>query len=42
VVDLAEGPRMMTELVETPEPRAGLELEVVFRAGVPVFRPAAR
>ncbi|MFI6022257.1 Zn-ribbon domain-containing OB-fold protein [Streptomyces sp. NPDC051287] len=42
VVDLAEGPRMMTELVATPEPRAGLELEVVFRAGVPVFRPAAR
>ncbi|MFD3589231.1 Zn-ribbon domain-containing OB-fold protein [Streptomyces sp. NPDC058683] len=42
VVDLAEGPRMMTELVDTPEPRAGLELAVAFREGVPVFRPAAR
>ncbi|MGW7422197.1 Zn-ribbon domain-containing OB-fold protein [Streptomyces sp. NPDC054813] len=42
VVDLAEGPRMMTELVDTPEPRAGLELEVAFRAGVPVFRAATR
>lgn len=42
VVDLAEGPRMMTELVDTPEPSAGLELEVAFRAGVPVFRPATR
>ncbi|MEU9149993.1 OB-fold domain-containing protein [Streptomyces sp. NPDC048417] len=42
VVDLAEGPRMMTELVDTPEPCAGLELAVAFREGVPVFRPAAR
>ncbi|MEV6763631.1 OB-fold domain-containing protein [Streptomyces sp. NPDC051105] len=42
VVDLAEGPRMMTELVDTPEPRAGLELVVAYREGVPVFRPAAR
>ncbi|MGW2961693.1 Zn-ribbon domain-containing OB-fold protein [Streptomyces sp. NPDC001220] len=42
VVDLAEGPRMMTELVDTPEPRAGLELAVAFRAGVPVFRAAPR
>lgn len=40
VVDLAEGPRMMTELVETVRPRAGLPLEVAFRDGVPVFRPA--
>ncbi|MEV7319453.1 Zn-ribbon domain-containing OB-fold protein [Streptomyces sp. NPDC093970] len=40
VVDLAEGPRMMTELVDTPAPRAGMELEAVFRSGVPVFRPA--
>ncbi|WP_260328195.1 Zn-ribbon domain-containing OB-fold protein [Streptomyces sp. Ag109_O5-1] len=42
VVDLAEGPRMMTELV-TADPetlRAGLELEVTFREGAPVFRPA--
>ncbi|MER7836318.1 OB-fold domain-containing protein [Streptomyces sp. NPDC096040] len=42
VVDLAEGPRMMTGLVGVPEPRAGLELEVAFRDGAPVFRPAAR
>ncbi|MGW3443682.1 Zn-ribbon domain-containing OB-fold protein [Streptomyces sp. NPDC001076] len=42
VVDLAEGPRMMTELVAAdPEAlRAGLELEVAFREGAPVFRPA--
>ena len=39
VVDLAEGPRMMTELVGCAEPAAGLELEVTFREGVPVFRP---
>lgn len=32
---------MMTELVDAPEPRAGLELEA-FREGVPVFRPVAR
>ncbi|MEU8749874.1 Zn-ribbon domain-containing OB-fold protein [Streptomyces chartreusis] len=41
VVDLAEGPRMMTELVECPDPallRAGTKLEVAFRDGVPVFR----
>ncbi|MFI9822879.1 Zn-ribbon domain-containing OB-fold protein [Streptomyces sp. NPDC052013] len=45
VVDLAEGPRMMTELVLTQaadEPRAGMELEVTFRAEIPVFRPARR
>ncbi|QJT06934.1 nucleic acid-binding protein [Streptomyces asoensis] len=47
VVDLAEGPRMSTEIVREgeregagPELRAGLELAVVFRDGVPVFRPA--
>ncbi|WP_369223384.1 Zn-ribbon domain-containing OB-fold protein [Streptomyces sp. R39] len=41
VVDLAEGPRMMTELVAADPGtlRAGLELEVAFRGGVPVFRP---
>ncbi|WP_316769382.1 Zn-ribbon domain-containing OB-fold protein [Streptomyces sasae] len=41
VVDLAEGPRMMTEVVDAdPETlRAGLELEVAFREGTPVFRP---
>ncbi|MFE7440872.1 Zn-ribbon domain-containing OB-fold protein [Streptomyces chartreusis] len=44
VVDLAEGPRMMTELVDCPDPgllRAGTELEVAFRDGVPVFRAEA-
>ncbi len=46
VVDLAEGPRMFTEIVgeaagEVPAGlRAGLELAVAFRDGVPVFRPA--
>jgi uncharacterized OB-fold protein len=42
VVDLAEGPRMMTELLAAdPETlRAGLDLAVAFREGVPVFRPA--
>lgn len=41
VVDLAEGPRMMTEVVEAQESglRAGMELEVAFREGTPVFRP---
>jgi uncharacterized OB-fold protein len=45
VVDLAEGPRMMTEIVqcEAAELRAGMALEVTFRdgvgVGVPVFRP---
>ncbi|CAM5663140.1 Zn-ribbon domain-containing OB-fold protein [Streptomyces chartreusis] len=44
VVDLAEGPRMMTELVGCPDPgllRAGTRLEAAFRDGVPVFRPEA-
>ncbi|MER5381118.1 OB-fold domain-containing protein [Streptomyces sp. NPDC002688] len=43
VVDLAEGPRMMTEVVECEEAalRIGMSLEVAFRAGVPVFRPAS-
>ncbi|MDJ0466614.1 Zn-ribbon domain-containing OB-fold protein [Streptomyces sp. H27-C3] len=48
VVDLAEGPRMMTEVVDCEEAdlRIGMELEVVFREGeaegyaVPVFRGA--
>ncbi|MFE7927248.1 Zn-ribbon domain-containing OB-fold protein [Streptomyces sp. NPDC057456] len=43
VVDLAEGPRMSTEIVGEgagPELWAGLELAVAFRDGVPVFRPA--
>ncbi|WP_369260229.1 Zn-ribbon domain-containing OB-fold protein [Streptomyces sp. R35] len=50
VVDLEEGPRMMTEVVECEVGeggtggmrgvlRIGMELEVTFRAGVPVFRP---
>ncbi|WP_327315919.1 Zn-ribbon domain-containing OB-fold protein [Streptomyces sp. NBC_01235] len=46
VVDLAEGPRMSTEIVGASAGegwglRAGLELEVAFREGVPVFRPTA-
>ena len=41
VVDLDEGPRMMTELVDCAheELRAGMHLEAVFPAGVPKFRP---
>ncbi|WJV48057.1 Zn-ribbon domain-containing OB-fold protein [Streptomyces flavofungini] len=49
VVDLAEGPRMMTELVAPADgtglaPRPGLPLQVAFRecvegVTVPVFRP---
>ncbi|MGW4727892.1 Zn-ribbon domain-containing OB-fold protein [Streptomyces shenzhenensis] len=41
VVDLAEGPRMMTEVVDCAAGalRAGAELAVTFRDGVPVFRP---
>ncbi|PIB06216.1 MULTISPECIES: Zn-ribbon domain-containing OB-fold protein [Streptomyces] len=41
VVDLAEGPRMMTEVVQYEEGalRIGMELQVAFRAGAPVFRP---
>lgn len=47
VVDLAEGPRMMTEVVECAEGalRVGMGLEVTFRGAggvcVPVFRPRA-
>ncbi|MEV4439791.1 OB-fold domain-containing protein [Streptomyces sp. NPDC049577] len=50
VVDLAEGPRMMTEVVDCGEEslRIGMELAVAFRSGgepgtavaVPVFRPS--
>ncbi|MFF0222843.1 Zn-ribbon domain-containing OB-fold protein [Streptomyces sp. NPDC004629] len=41
VVDLAEGPRMMTEVVDCDAAalRAGADLTVTFRVGVPVFRP---
>ncbi|WP_329121156.1 Zn-ribbon domain-containing OB-fold protein [Streptomyces sp. NBC_01465] len=45
VVDLAEGPRLMTEVVEVPEAelRIGMELQVTVRAqgefAVPVFGP---
>ncbi|MHC0433646.1 Zn-ribbon domain-containing OB-fold protein [Streptomyces sp. O3] len=51
VVDLADGPRMMTEIVDCPESdlRIGMRLRVTFRTGeegagagtpaVPVFRP---
>ncbi|MEV7531466.1 Zn-ribbon domain-containing OB-fold protein [Streptomyces hydrogenans] len=49
VVDLAEGPRMMTQVVDVPEGdlRAGMALEVVFRTGddgvaVPVFTAPGR
>ncbi|MFF0159991.1 Zn-ribbon domain-containing OB-fold protein [Streptomyces sp. NPDC005263] len=43
VVDLAEGPRMMTEVVECPhgELRAGMALEVAFRDGAGVHGRAA-
>ncbi|MFI9806446.1 Zn-ribbon domain-containing OB-fold protein [Streptomyces sp. NPDC052301] len=42
VVDLAEGPRMMTELTDCEETHLvpGTALRVTFREGVPVFRPA--
>lgn len=47
VVDLVEGPRMMTEIVQCPEGglSIGMALEVTFRRedgeqAVPVFRPA--
>ncbi|MBQ1089005.1 Zn-ribbon domain-containing OB-fold protein [Streptomyces sp. B93] len=41
VVDLAEGPRMATEIVDSApaDLRAGTELTVAFRDGIPVFRP---
>ncbi|WP_371661726.1 Zn-ribbon domain-containing OB-fold protein [Streptomyces sp. NBC_00280] len=44
VVDLDEGPRMMTEVVGEADGvqgvlRVGMGLEVAFREGVPVFRP---
>ncbi|MFI1409780.1 Zn-ribbon domain-containing OB-fold protein [Streptomyces sp. NPDC020707] len=51
VVDLDEGPRMMTEVVECGEGdlRVGMALQVAFRegeaegaAGAPVFRPVGR
>ncbi|MEU1512003.1 Zn-ribbon domain-containing OB-fold protein [Streptomyces sp. NPDC005811] len=42
VVDLAEGPRMSTEVVgeDADTLRAGMALEATFREGVPVFRVA--
>ena len=49
VVDLAEGPRMMTQVVDVPEDdlRVDMALEVVFRTGddgvaVPVFTAPGR
>jgi uncharacterized protein len=48
IVDLAEGPRMMTNVVDCPfdELRVGMDLVVTFRqetdeVTLPVFRPAA-
>jgi uncharacterized OB-fold protein len=47
VVDLEEGPRMMTNVVDCPfeDLRVGMALEVTFRSesegiSLPVFRPA--
>ncbi|MGW7659726.1 Zn-ribbon domain-containing OB-fold protein [Streptomyces sp. NPDC054756] len=43
VVELAEGPRMTTGLMDCPDParpRAGLALTAAFPDGVPMFRPA--
>jgi uncharacterized OB-fold protein len=44
VVDLAEGPRMMTEMVKArpAELHAGMAVEVAFRDGVPVFGPRGK
>jgi uncharacterized OB-fold protein len=44
VVDLAEGPRMMTELVDCApgDLSAGMPLRVTYRDGKPVFRPGGR
>jgi uncharacterized OB-fold protein len=46
IVELEEGPRMMTLLVDVePDPaaiRCDMPVEVVFRDGLPTFRPAAR
>ncbi|WP_460066843.1 Zn-ribbon domain-containing OB-fold protein [Streptomyces sp. YKOK-I1] len=44
VVDLAEGPRMSTEVVgeEHGALRAGMALKVAFREGVPVFQGDVR
>ncbi|MGA5205111.1 Zn-ribbon domain-containing OB-fold protein [Streptomyces variegatus] len=50
VVELAEGPRMMTEIVREggdrvgadPDLSGGTELEVAFREGIPVFRTVTR
>jgi uncharacterized protein len=44
MVDLAEGPRIMTVIEGIPEPQPDMELQLAFRTGddgfnVPVFRP---
>ncbi|MFE6285766.1 Zn-ribbon domain-containing OB-fold protein [Streptomyces sp. NPDC057877] len=41
VVDLAEGPRMATEIIDCApaDLQAGMHLTVAFRDGTPVFRP---
>ncbi|RRQ77105.1 nucleic acid-binding protein [Streptomyces griseofuscus] len=43
VVDLAEGPRMMTQVVDAEEAElsAGMPLRVAFTGGKPVFRPGS-
>ncbi|BBC95358.1 MULTISPECIES: Zn-ribbon domain-containing OB-fold protein [Streptomyces] len=43
VVDLAEGPRMMTQVVDAGEAElsAGMPLRVAFTDGKPVFRPGS-
>ncbi|MFJ3650561.1 Zn-ribbon domain-containing OB-fold protein [Streptomyces murinus] len=43
VVDLAEGPRMMTQVVDAEEAElsAGMPLRVAFTDGKPVFRPGS-
>ncbi|MBJ7001783.1 Zn-ribbon domain-containing OB-fold protein [Streptomyces griseofuscus] len=43
VVDLAEGPRMMTRVVDAEEAElsAGMPLRVAFMDGKPVFRPGS-
>jgi uncharacterized OB-fold protein len=41
LVDLDEGVRLVTWLVDCDEPRCDLPVEVAFHDGLPVFRPVA-